>query len=136
MYLLFDIGYTNMRFAFSADLQTMSEPEILDSPQDHDLALGVIKEMVGRLSQGQTIKGVYGGVTRKHQHLVAEIPKLFTCPVYVENDTALVGLGEATVGAGVGSKILAYLTISSGVGGVRIIEGKIGHATVGFEPGH
>ena len=54
----------------------------------------------------------------------------------MENDTALVGLGEATSGAGLGKSIVAYITVSTGVGGVRIVDGKIDRNSFGFEPGH
>ena len=53
----------------------------------------------------------------------------------LENDAALVGLGEATDGAGKGSAILAYVTISTGVNGARIVDGQIDRATYGFEIG-
>jgi predicted NBD/HSP70 family sugar kinase len=60
----------------------------------------------------------------------------FHCPVRIENDTALVGLGEALAGAGKDHSIVSYITISTGVGGVRIIDGVIDRARFGFEPGH
>ena len=47
----------------------------------------------------------------------------------------MVGLGEAIYGAGMGSKIMAYHTVSTGVGGVRIVQEKIDESTIGFEPG-
>jgi len=56
--------------------------------------------------------------------------------VYLENDAAMAGLGEAIYGAGLGQNIIAYLTIGTGVGGVRIVDGKIDSKTFGFEPGH
>ena len=55
--------------------------------------------------------------------------------VSFENDAALAGLAEATRGAGVGSDIVVYHTISTGVGGAKIEDGKIDRASVGFEPG-
>jgi glucokinase len=56
--------------------------------------------------------------------------------VLLQNDTALVGLGEAHFGAGRGFSILGYITISTGVGGVRIADGAIEKSAFGFEPGH
>ena len=55
--------------------------------------------------------------------------------VYVENDAALAALGEANPGAGSGGKIVAYYTVSTGIGGARVIDGRIDKRTVGFEPG-
>jgi len=57
-------------------------------------------------------------------------------PIFLENDSALAGVGEAMFGAGRGSEIVAYHTISTGVGGVKIEDGEIDDASTGFEPGH
>jgi predicted NBD/HSP70 family sugar kinase len=56
-------------------------------------------------------------------------------PVYFENDTALVGLGEAHYGSGQGSEIFVYVTVSTGVNGVRVVHGRIDASTQGFEIG-
>jgi predicted NBD/HSP70 family sugar kinase len=60
----------------------------------------------------------------------------FNCRLVIENDTALVGLGEAVYGGGKGHDIVVYITISTGVGGVRIVDGKIDKNKFGFEIGH
>ncbi|HMO78044.1 MAG TPA: ROK family protein, partial [Candidatus Paceibacterota bacterium] len=39
-------------------------------------------------------------------------------------------------GAGIGHQIVAYHTISTGVGGARFVDGRMDIARVGFEPGH
>jgi predicted NBD/HSP70 family sugar kinase len=57
-------------------------------------------------------------------------------PVYIENDTAVVGLGEAVFGAGKFHDIVAYISVSTGVGGVRIVHKQIDVSAAGFEPGH
>jgi predicted NBD/HSP70 family sugar kinase len=64
------------------------------------------------------------------------IASALSCEVYLENDAAVVGLGEAVYGAGKGADIVAYITISTGVGGARIIKGQIDASAMGFEPGH
>ena len=56
--------------------------------------------------------------------------------VFVENDTALVGLGEATSGAGKKYKIVAYITVSTGVNGIRVVDGALDRSAFGFEIGH
>ncbi|TAN58722.1 ROK family protein [Patescibacteria group bacterium] len=68
--------------------------------------------------------------------LAKELKKIFGAPVLLENDAGLAGLGEAVYGAGKGKKIVAYLTISTGVGGARIVDEKIDKNAFGFEPGH
>lgn len=132
MYLLFDLGGTKLRWAISTDGETFGEPAIVDSPAD----AAQTAALFGGLRDRGEIKAVAGGLTLKKIVLAEEIKKVFACPVYLENDTALVGLGEATAGAGQGSKIVAYLTISTGVGGVRIIDGRLDRHAASFEPGH
>lgn len=60
----------------------------------------------------------------------------FGVPVYMQNDAALVGLGEAVYGAGMGYRHVAYLTVSTGVGGARIVDHRIDEGSYNFEPGH
>src|SRR5439155_15454611 len=60
------------------------------------------------------------------------------CPVYLENDANLAGLGEFHQGAGRGTRNLVYITWSTGVGGGLILDGKLysgAHGTAG-EIGH
>ena len=68
--------------------------------------------------------------------LKEELEKIVGVPVFIENDTALVGLGEMQNGAGKGSAIGVYITISTGVGGAKYENGAIDENTFGFEPGH
>ncbi len=53
------------------------------------------------------------------------IHKQFDVPVFIENDAHAASLGEYMFGAGRGSKLMVYLTISTGIGGGVVIDGKI-----------
>jgi predicted NBD/HSP70 family sugar kinase len=61
-----------------------------------------------------------------------------SAPLLLENDTALVGLGELAArrqaGGGVPA-ISAYFTVSTGVNGVRFMNESIDRSTYGFELG-
>ena len=46
-------------------------------------------------------------------------------PIFVENDAHAAGLGEYLFGAGRGCSHMVYLTISTGIGGGVIVDGKI-----------
>ncbi len=76
---------------------------------------------------------------------VAEaLQERFNVPVYLLNDCTAAALGEWFFGAGRGLKNLAYITLSSGVGGGAIVDGvlllgkdgnaaEIGHMVIDFE---
>lgn len=59
-------------------------------------------------------------------------------PVFVENDANAAALGERWAGAGVGVDDLAYITISTGIGGGLILDGRLYHGAAGTagEIGH
>ncbi len=153
MYLVVDIGGTKTRFAGSHDLAALVEPVVVDTPQDYREGLDVLRATATRASNGASIDGVaigVPGVLSRDKRVLIHAPNLLKwngaaiaddvgamlgARVALENDTALVGLGEATAGAGKGSAILAYVTISTGVNGARIVDGQIDRATYGFEIG-
>src|SRR6266700_762613 len=62
----------------------------------------------------------------------------FKVPVFVENDANAAGLGEYLFGAGRGSQHMVYMTISTGIGGGVISDGRIieGASGTGGELGH
>lgn len=51
-------------------------------------------------------------------------------PARLDSCAELAEMGRA---AGKGPAIIAYITISTGVNGVRIVDGEIDRATYGFE---
>jgi len=155
MFLLFDIGGTRMRLAVSKDGKEIGEPKIASTPQDDfEQGMRIFQETAKELLRGEKPESIIGGLAgtlnREHAvllrapHMRGWVEKpvkkvledLFSVPVVLENDAALAGLGEATKGAGHGSGIVAYVTVSTGVGGVRIVNGKIDRNAGGFEIGH
>jgi glucokinase len=154
MYLVFDIGGSKTRLALSSDKATLGEMKVIDTPKDFEEGIKLIKKTVSELSGKEKFKGAAGGVAGvldKTKSELARAPHLdgwawkplkekleeiLLCPVRLENDSAVVGLGEAHEGKGKGQKIVGYLTVSTGVGGARIVSGKIDENSLGFEPGH
>lgn len=154
MYFVFDIGGTNIRIAVSADGKSIKESKIVPTTKNFNEGIQILKQATGELSEGEKIEGIAGGIAgpldKAKTRLMAsahvsgwvgkplkeELEKTFGCRVVLENDTAIEGLGEANQGIGAGKGIVAYLTIGTGVGGVRIVEEKIDKNALGFEPGH
>ncbi len=154
MYILFDIGGTKTRVASSSDLQTISDIVKFDTPPVYTEGIARIKQAIDSLRNGAVIRGLAGGIRGPLNHektgIVSEIKLTdwvgraittdlsheYWAPVFLENDTALVGLGEVVFGAGKGYGIVAYHTVSTGVNGARFTHGHLDITSTGFEIGH
>lgn len=142
-----------MRIAGVHDPGRFDTPTFLATPQSYDEALALFIETVRTIAGGEPIDRLAIGVpvvlstdkrsVIKSENLPAwgghsfadDLEKSLGAQVFLENDTALVGLGEAVFGAGKDASIVAYVTVSTGVNGVRIVDGKIERAALGFEIG-
>lgn len=138
--ILFDIGRTKTRLAYSQNLENYENPEVFETDPDYKKGLTNLFEKIHKISNGREIKNIVGGISRSikdwpSEKLTDDLRKEIGANVHIENDSAVVGLGEAHFGAGRGFKIVAYVTVSTGVGGARIVEGKIDKTSIGFEPG-
>ncbi|HSX24970.1 MAG TPA: ROK family protein [Candidatus Andersenbacteria bacterium] len=154
MVIAFDIGGTNTRIAYSKEGETLSEPVIYPTPENFEDGIRQFVTTVKKLTNGQQITAIAGGIPGpmdvektmllkapnlkgwNNKPLKTIVEKELGAPVYLENDTAMWGIGEATQGAGKGFEIMVYITVSTGVGGTRIVDGNIDKSAQGFEPGH
>lgn len=150
MYLVFDIGGTKIRLAFSKDKSTLFKITTFPSPKEFMEGMRLFKKFSCEENITAVAGGIAGPLDREKtksenppnlkgwagKPLKQALVKIFGTKVYLENDAALTGLGEATFGAGRGHKIVVYLTLSTGIGGVRIVDGEIDINALGFEPGH
>src|SRR3989344_1931030 len=150
-YFLFDIGASHTRIGVSMDGETIANTEIYPTPQDFGEGVNILTQKAKSLVSGMSalIGGIAGPlnqgktmITRapnlpnwNNKPLGEELVKLTGAKVFLENDTALVGLGEAVKGAGRGFNIVAYMTVSTGVNGVRVVSQKIDTNALGFEIG-
>jgi predicted NBD/HSP70 family sugar kinase len=150
--IVFDMGATRTRLAVVSEQHTLARPHWFET--NHS-SLGWRRLLTGirELAGGDQIRCVIGGVpgqTDPKNHKLTHLPNLphwegqklldrlqeeLGCEVKLYNDTALVGLGEAIYGAGRGYAIVMYETVSTGVNAVRIVDGRIDRAAVGFEVG-
>ncbi len=152
MYAFFDIGGTKSRFAISHDGITFDEPVIIDTPQNYVEGILAFDECVRNLTRGKKITRAIGGfpgiiVEQKvfkspnlkdyeGKYIGHELERIFGVKPHIENDADLAALGEAVYGAGKDFNIVAYITISTGIGGGLIVNKKIQKSAYGFEPGH
>lgn len=154
MYLVFDIGATNMRLATSTDGKTINEPRIVKTPGSFDEGMKLFEEVANQLTQSEKIIATAGGIAGplnkeksaffinqvipewNQKPLKEELERITKAPVFLENDAALGALGESVFGAGTDADIVAFLTISTGIGGARIVKKQIDQNALGFEPGY
>ena len=155
-YVLFDIGGTNTRVAISEDLQTFTKLKKIPTINDFQSGIKELIKTAEELVDKKEIQAVAGGIRGtldtdkrvlikdpagslskwEEEPLVSNLEKALKSEVFIENDTALAGLGEAHFGAGKEADIVSYITVSTGVGGVKIENGFIDDCSYGFEPGH
>jgi predicted NBD/HSP70 family sugar kinase len=154
MFLLFDIGGTNTRVGISKNGKKVDAVEIFPSDKDFRKEMELIGEKARELANGKKIKAAAGGIASalnktkskmlyypngrpgwKGKSIKKELEKVLHAKVFVENDCVMVGLGEMQKGAGKKKGIGAYLTVSSGVGGARFVNGAPDESSRGFEPG-
>jgi glucokinase len=74
----------------------------------------------------------------KNFNLVAPVKDRFKVPVYLENDANVAAIGEYLFGAGKGTENMVYITVSTGIGGGAVINGRLykGSTSNALEIGH
>ena len=87
---------------------------------------GPIESMTGDIIMSTNLPGF------SHYPVVNMLQEEFKLPVYIDNDANVAGLAEALVGAGKGKNAVYYVTISTGIGGGFVVNGK----TVSGKHGH
>lgn len=150
MNIVFDIGGTNMRVA-RADGSVLGEIKKMPTPQDPKEGVATFVAIARKLAGNEKIEAVGGGIRGtivdgvfqrdkrlpkwEGARLADMISIALGAPVRIGHDTAVIGLGEVDRGAGRGSKICVYVTVSSGVGGDKIESGRIDATTYNPEIG-
>ena len=151
MYGAVDIGGTKTLVAvFNSDGKIIEEQKFSTSPDYiefiKELANNVAKfstkkiEAVtvaapGKIDRKNGIGLAFGNLPWLKVPLVDDIQNIFKVPVFIENDSKLAALSEAHNVSKQFRKVL-YITISTGIGGGLIIDGKIPPDFEDIEPGH
>ena len=150
-YVGIDLGGTNVRVA-----KVTAEGEVLyqeKSPsygqEGPEKVMANLFSMIGRVPGLKDCSGIGIGVpgpcdTVKNVMLMssnlpgftgypiaAAIEAEFGIPTFIDNDANVAGLAEALVGAGKGLPIVYYVTISTGIGGALVVDGKLVSGAVG-----
>jgi len=153
MYIVADIGSTNTRIAGSTSDGQLTDPIIVPTPKSYTDGLAHIVTTAREIAEGEKIESVAIGLPARlnpdrrsifkvrylpdwdGKEIANDIESALSTHVLLENDTMQVGLGEAVYGAGKGASIVVYMTVSTGVNAVRIVDGHIEPYTYGYETG-
>lgn len=147
-----DLGGTNIRVALVKedgkiirDMERKTEAE--KGPQ---YIISMIVEMIREIKGRESVKGVgvgcpgpldpKTGVIYNPPNLpgwnsiplASILEKSLSEQVRVDNDANAAALAEAKFGAGVGSESVYYITVSTGVGGGFVLDGKVFQGAAGY----
>lgn len=155
MYLTADFGATNTRVASSNDLISILELRKFDTSPDFDEQVKLLNNAFEKLCKDEKVEGICigsaGTLDQKEKKFVRTVnygvkdgkkfddlldSRFKDVSLYVENDASLAGLGEAIFGTGKEFNSIAYITLSTGVGGVRVEKIKGAVTYFPAEPGH
>ncbi|MEY2640815.1 MAG: hypothetical protein RL150_208 [Candidatus Parcubacteria bacterium] len=155
MVLLFDIGGTNMRFARADTLASFGDPVLVPTPGTYEDAIAEAGTILLTLAGNEPISSIVGGIAGTldvrsgtlhaspnmrawiGKPIVADIRRLTGADTIVlKNDADMAALGEAIHGAGRAYEHVAYLTISTGVGGGLVQQKQLFEGRYSVEPGH
>lgn len=140
-HLVLDIGITTTRLGVSRNGRTLEAMVIFPTAANYQTGIKNIltqgKKLLAKRQPDTIVGGVAGLLNSDHTKLLdcqaknwigrplsKDISRSFNQPVHLENDAVLNGLGEAAYGAGQGHSIVGFLTLSTGINGVRIVRGR------------
>jgi glucokinase len=152
-YIGLDIGGTKFLVASASESGEILQRVQATSPLDLDEGIELLHRMIASVSDRETIAGIgaaiggpldwrTGVVSPLHQPQWREVPlktimqERWGCPLWVDVDTNVAALAEYYFG-GVKTTHLLYITLSTGMGGGFLVDGKIyrgmaeGHPEVG-----
>jgi len=155
MYVAIDLGGTKTRVASSKDLKSIHKIERFDTVADLQKQKDLLVDSIGRVVGKEEVEYICLGVPalidkeNKEFKIADNYPQLNGLSfgallgmdfahqnIIAENDATLAALGEANRGEAAKYNVVAYLTLSTGVGGARIENKQISNHHGSSEPGH
>lgn len=149
-----DLGGTQLRAALFAQDKMLKRAALPTDVSGGPTAIvNQMEVLVGQISEGidknaiigvglstagpiDTVDGVVLGIPTlpgwESFPIRSELAKRFDLPASVENDAIASALGEWRHGAGRGFQNLVYLTISTGIGGGVVVDGRLLHGRKGM----
>jgi glucokinase len=94
-------------------------------PEPPDTATGIGVALPGPVDMGKGILIAPPNLPLEDSPIASLVEQAVGGPVFIGNDADLAGLAEHQMGAGRGTKNMIYITVSTGVGGGIIADGRI-----------
>jgi glucokinase len=163
IYIGLDIGGTKLMVASADERGTIVRRAREATPRGLEQGLALLDRMIAEVAAGDAITAIgaaiggpldaaRGVVSPLHQPKWRDVPlkalieQRWGCPFYVDVDTNVAAVGEYASGAVSGRRFL-YITLSTGMGGGYLVDGKIyrgmgeahpeiGHQAINFRCAH
>lgn len=152
-FVTIDAGGTNTRIGISTNLVSYENISRFKTPGTLAEFKSKINDILSNVENIQAlVLGVAGIIDRVNNQIITaphitylnglkteeilEKGSIHEQKIYLENDAALAALAESIKGEGKGFSRVAYITISTGVGGSLIIDQKLPRTKFNYEPGH
>ncbi|HBM14881.1 MAG TPA: hypothetical protein DD381_00805 [Lentisphaeria bacterium] len=143
IYIGLDIGGTKIMVASTDKNGTFLKRIKVDTPKSYDEGMELLHNLIKEVSGGVNILGIgaaaggpldpeKGIISPLHQEEWRNVPikkimeEKWHCPFYVDVDTNVAALGEYYLG-GYQEKHFLYVTLSTGMGGGYLVDGKVYH---------
>lgn len=155
MYISIDLGGTKTRLALSKDLHSLDSVDKFPSLKDLKSQKEKLSDLIKPILETSRIEAVSIGIPGTFDLVnrrFLKVPNykllegsdfnffadLFESDtkLFINNDAALACLAEAVHGAGKQYKSVAFITLSTGVGGALVTGKKLYDGSKAFEPGH
>ena len=151
-YIGIDLGGTNVRVAVIDEegkiLSQVKSPSY--ATEGRDKVLKNLYSLIRELPDWKECSGIGAGVPGPCNQITGsmmldtnlpgfkdfpfaqDMSREFGMPAYIDNDANVAGLAEALVGAGKGVPVVYYVTLSTGIGGGLVVDGKCVSGKHGF----
>jgi predicted NBD/HSP70 family sugar kinase len=153
MVLVFDIGGTNTRTAVMRDgkLGEIVRMATDSSTAGFEAIIAALHHIVPDTSElvgvvgclPVQLRGDSGEIVRatnlpawQKTRVIARLKEEFGVPVHVANDVELCGLGECHARPDAATGVMVYITVSTGVNAVRIVDGVVDRTIARYELGY
>lgn len=150
MYIGLDIGGTKTLACSAGKDGRILEQVRFDTPRGVDDGIARIREAIHGLAEGAPVQGIgvsiggpldfrTGRVSPLHQPEWRDVPlrdllqEDWQCPISIDVDTNVAALGEYAAAPGFPGRLL-YITISTGMGGGFVLNGRIYRGAGGAHP--